>query len=81
LAAIATATTLLAIASGTEMLLEGNTTSFALWFFIGAGSLLATPGAAKLDLVEMPEVSPGGGLGTDEIGADAVVPEVVSVGS
>jgi O-antigen ligase len=81
LAAIATATTLLAIASGTEMLLEGNTTSFALWFFIGAGSLLAAPGAAKLDLVETPEESPGGGLGTDEIGADAVVPEVVSVAS
>ncbi len=43
LAAIASSTILLAIDSGTEMLLEGNTTSFALWFFIGVGSLLAAP--------------------------------------
>jgi O-antigen ligase len=47
LAAIAAATVLLAVDSGTEMLLEGNTTSFALWLFVGVGSLLAAPLVAR----------------------------------
>jgi O-antigen ligase len=42
LAAVAASTIVLGVASTTEMLLEGNTTSFPLWFFIGVGSVLAT---------------------------------------
>ncbi len=34
----------LAVDSVTEMLLEGNTTSFALWFLLGVGSALAVAG-------------------------------------
>ena len=40
LAGSATAAIILAIDSLTEMLLEGNTTSFAAWFFLGVGSAL-----------------------------------------
>ena len=72
LAAVATSTTLLALASVTEMLLEGNTTSFALWFFIGVGSLLATPVAVETlvagdnaDVATEPSGGPAAGLAAE----------------
>jgi hypothetical protein len=40
LAAFATAGMILVIDSVTEMLLEGNTTSFSMWFFLGIGAAL-----------------------------------------
>lgn len=81
LAAVATSTTILAIASGTEMLLEGNTTSFVLWFFIGVASLLAAPVLVATDAVAEPADSAQRGGSADGIGVDAAVPEGVSAGS
>lgn len=52
LGGIAAATVVSAIVSATEMLLEGNTTTFPLFFFLGVGTLLATRG------VEVPDVEP-----------------------
>ena len=43
LAGVAAMILILGATSATEMLLEGNTTSIVLWFFIGIGSLLASP--------------------------------------
>jgi O-antigen ligase len=58
-AAAATAI-VIAVDSVTEMLLEGNTTSFATWFFLGVASTLAIG------------VTPGGGDGpADGTAADA----------
>ena len=52
LGGIAAATVVSAIVSATEMLLEGNTTTFPLFFFLGVGTLLAARGA------EVPDVAP-----------------------
>jgi O-antigen ligase len=82
LAAVATSTTILAIASGTEMLLEGNTTSFVLWFFIGVASLLAAPMVVTLDVAEQPPDSTQRTSGSgDGVNVDASVPERITAGS
>ncbi|HEX7948860.1 MAG TPA: O-antigen ligase family protein [Candidatus Limnocylindrales bacterium] len=47
LGGIAAMIVILGATSATEMLLEGNTTSILLWFFIGIGSLLAAPSLRK----------------------------------
>jgi O-antigen ligase len=46
LAGAAALATVVAVDSLAEMLLEGNTTSFATWFFLGLGSVLAAKVAA-----------------------------------
>ena len=46
LASAAAMAVVVAVDSLTEMLLEGNTTSFAAWFFLGLGSVLAAGAAA-----------------------------------
>jgi O-antigen ligase len=47
LAAFACGGIILAVDSITEMLMEGNTTSFTMWFFLGVGSALSAAIAAR----------------------------------
>jgi hypothetical protein len=46
--AAAATTIVIAVDSVTEMLLEGNTTSFGTWFFLGVASALAAGAAADV---------------------------------
>ena len=62
MAATATTTILLGVASVTEMLLEGNTTSFPLWFFVGLATLFVSRVPAPTTVVAAPAApaAPGG---------------------
>ncbi len=84
LSAIATGTILLTVASGTEMLLEGNTTSFALWFFIGVGSLFATPVVVNATVeaeAKVTEARQGSGLEAPTPGGDPKAPQPIGAES
>ena len=49
LASAAAIAIIVSIDSLAEMLLEGNTTSFATWFFLGAASVIGSAGAEAPD--------------------------------
>jgi O-antigen ligase len=74
LGGIAAAAVVSAIVSATEMLLEGNTTTFPLFFFLGVGTLLAARGVEVPDLEVAPMTEPA--EGAPEPPADRAAAEV-----
>lgn len=79
LGGIAAMIVILGTASAAEMLLEGNTTSMVLWFFIGVGSLLAAPSLREPVPVPVTEASDAATAAPEPTTAEPATPEPAAV--